>query len=320
MLDSSIPPESLALRACRLFETTDAEDARSRISRVMQPHALRFHGRGGATRLHMDFLRLGGVGLGTIALGAASIEVPPLDEYHLVLLCLSGHAVLRRGGEEFGVGRNSGAICLSGQPFSARFSADCEQLIVRIDRARLAAFEGDAAIRLARRLDLGSARLAPFLTLLRGLATEAATVRMVRQDRGVAADYEQLLLRLLLAGAEAEAPARNAGHARPASLRRAKAFMEAQAGGVITLAGIAEAAGVPERTLHDAFRRFEGTTPMRWLRNLRLDQARARLRAGAGEGGVTAVALGVGFTHLSRFAQDYAERFGERPSETMRRR
>ncbi|WP_338661164.1 AraC family transcriptional regulator [Pararoseomonas sp. SCSIO 73927] len=317
MLDNPAPPDRLALRACRLFETSDAEEARERISRVMQPHALRLE-RGAeraAPRFHMDFLRLRGVGLGTIAFGPARIEVPPLDGYHLVLLCLSGGAVLRAGGAELSVGPEAGALCPAGQPFSGRFSADCEQLILRIDRERLLAFTGGRLGRLAARLDLRSARLRPWLSVLRGLAGDAAAVRLSGEDPAVAADYEQLLLRLLLAGQEEAAPARDA--VRPAALRRALACVEARAAEPLTLADIAAAAGVPERTLHEAFRRHLGTTPLRHLRDLRLDRAWARLRAG-GEG-VTEAAMAVGFTHLGRFAGDYAARFGERPSETRRR-
>ncbi|MBP0491179.1 AraC family transcriptional regulator [Pararoseomonas indoligenes] len=317
MLELAAPPDRLALRACRLFETSDAEEARERISRVMQPHGLRLEGRleGPAPRFHMDFLRLRGVGLGTIAFGPASIEVPPLDGYHLLVLCLSGGAVLRAGGAELVVDRERGALCPAGQPLSGRFSADCEQLILRIDRDRLLTFTGGRMGRLAAPLDLRSARLRPWLSVLRGLAGDADAVRLIGEDQSVAADYEQLLLRLLLAGQEEAAPARDT--VRPAALRRALGFLQARATEPLTLADIATAAGVPERTLHEAFRRHLGTTPLRHLRDLRLDRARARLRAG-GEG-VTEAALAVGFTHLSRFAGDYVARFGERPSETLRR-
>jgi len=62
----------------------------------------------------------------------------------------------------------------------------------------------------------------------------------------------------------------------------------------------------------DAFRRFRGCTPTAALRDLRLDRARARLTHG--REGVSAVALGCGFTHLGRFAQAYRQRFGAAPS------
>jgi transcriptional regulator GlxA family with amidase domain len=78
--------------------------------------------------------------------------------------------------------------------------------------------------------------------------------------------------------------------------------------------------GVSARSLHAGFRRFRNTTPMLYLKNHRLDLARRQLREGADTGvSVTEVALACGFTHLSKFARDYLERFGERPSMTLKR-
>jgi AraC-like DNA-binding protein len=320
MISAPIASDRLAIRSCRLFETGDLDDARERISGVMQPHRLLFHGRGARRRSHMDFLRLRGLGIGTIAFGQAVIDVPPLDDYHLLVFCLSGSALLRTEQGEIAIDRFNGIACASNRPLSGRFSPDCEQFIVRIDRERLATFSGRSDARLAPRVDLRSPRLQPWIATLRNLVTDAATVRLIQRDPRVAADYEQLLLRLLLSGQDWAEAGRERHDVRPASVHRAIAYLEAHATSAVTLADVAGAAGVPERTLYDAFRGFEGVSPMRYLRNLRLDRVRARLIAGGADASVTAIALGAGFSHLSRFAQDYAERFGERPSATLRRR
>ena len=58
---------------------------------------------------------------------------------------------------------------------------------------------------------------------------------------------------------------------------------------------------------------------MMLLRRARLAQARADLEAPGHDTSVTIVAHDCGFSHLGRFAQEYARRFGESPSETLRR-
>jgi AraC-like DNA-binding protein len=315
----SIAADDLALRACRLFETYDLDDAQDRISRIMQPHRLQRQARGGSARSHMDFLRLRGVGLGTIAFGQGRIDVPPLDDYHLVVFCLAGSAVLRTGAAEMEIDRFQGIVCPAQQPLSGQFSQDCEQFVMRIDWNRLAAFGGGGEPHLLTRLNLRSARLQPFLSALRGLVTDPAAVQLIQSNAHVAGDYEQLLLRLFLAGQDLADVARAQSPVRPASVRRAASFIEANAAAPISLADIALAAGVAERTLHDAYCRFEGVSPMRALRDTRLDRVRARLQGDA-TANVTETALAAGFTHLGRFAQAYASRFGERPSETLRRR
>lgn len=307
------------LRACRLFETSDLDEARERISQVMQPHSLRLYGQSETTHAHMDFVSLVGMGLGTIAFGPATIDVPPLDDYYLFMFCLNGHGEIRTEAGSFPVDRFRGVACAPNQPVSGRFSADCEQFVVRVDRQRFAAFTGHPDRRLSPTFDMRSARMQPWLSALRSLVTCSATLQLVQDHADLAADYEQLLLRLMLAGCEAAITGdRRPATVRPASLRRALAFVEANADSAITLADIAQAAGVPERTLYDAFRQSEGVSPMRYLRNLRLDRVRNRLIAGDDQ--VTEAALCEGFTHLSRFAQDYAARFGEQPSQTVRAR
>jgi transcriptional regulator GlxA family with amidase domain len=96
-------------------------------------------------------------------------------------------------------------------------------------------------------------------------------------------------------------------------------FIEANARETLRLQDIAAAANVPARTLLDGFRRFRQTSPGRFLRDLRLDRARESLIERDGEASVTTAALEAGFTHLGRFARAYADRFGEKPSETLAR-
>ena len=104
---------------------------------------------------------------------------------------------------------------------------------------------------------------------------------------------------------------RPAGVATPAHLRRAEAFMRAQAEAPIGLPDIAAAAGCSVRTLQNAFRLFRGTTPYRALLLVRLERARNDLRRG--EEPVAAVARRYGFSNVGRFAASYTRQFKERP-------
>jgi AraC-like DNA-binding protein len=79
------------------------------------------------------------------------------------------------------------------------------------------------------------------------------------------------------------------------------------------------AAHVTPRGLQLAFRRHLDTTPMAYLRRVRLDHAREDLRAAiAGDGHtVTTIAARWGFTP-SHFTQHYRAAYGELPSHTLR--
>ncbi|MET7279821.1 helix-turn-helix transcriptional regulator [Kribbella sp. NPDC005582] len=107
---------------------------------------------------------------------------------------------------------------------------------------------------------------------------------------------------------------------RPQTVRRALTFLESSVDREVSIGDIAAAAGVTVRAVQSAFQRSLGTTPLAYLRQLRLAEARAELLA-ADPGRVTVTAVGArwGFHHLGRFASAYKERYGETPSETLRR-
>jgi AraC family ethanolamine operon transcriptional activator len=91
--------------------------------------------------------------------------------------------------------------------------------------------------------------------------------------------------------------------------------------GSLSAADLCRAAGVSERTLAYAFRESVGTSPMGFVRRLRLHRVRAELlMAEPGSSTVTAIAHGLGFFEHGQFSAAYARTFGELPSETLARR
>lgn len=105
----------------------------------------------------------------------------------------------------------------------------------------------------------------------------------------------------------------------PGDLVRALQWLAAHLNEPVRVAALAEAAGVPERTLENHFQQYLGTTPLGWLRRMRLAYARERFISSNGKASVTEVATASGFTQLGRFSGHYRNAFGELPSQTRRR-
>jgi AraC-like DNA-binding protein len=134
---------------------------------------------------------------------------------------------------------------------------------------------------------------------------------------------EQLMLTTVLAAFPSNAltdPTIEDRHdAHPATLRRATAFIEENAHRAITAADIATAANVTVRAVQLAFRRHLDTTPLGYLRRVRLEHAhRELLAADPASETVTAVAYRWGFPSTSRFAAEYRAAYGVTPSRTLR--
>jgi AraC-like DNA-binding protein len=132
---------------------------------------------------------------------------------------------------------------------------------------------------------------------------------------------ERLLAATLLSFAGPEDEEAAARDAHPAALRRAIAFIDANADRDLTLAEIGRAARVSPRSVQLAFRRHLDLTPVAYLRQVRLGHAHAQLE-GAVEGDgqtVTSIATDWGFANAGRFARLYREAYGVSPSVTLRR-
>jgi transcriptional regulator GlxA family with amidase domain len=105
--------------------------------------------------------------------------------------------------------------------------------------------------------------------------------------------------------------------AAPWQVRAVEEYISANWDKPLDIATLASVTGASGRSIFQSFARARGYSPMVFLKQTRLTQARARLLAGDPQTSVTAVALACGFHNLGYFAQDYFAAFGERPSETL---
>ncbi|AXO68556.1 MULTISPECIES: helix-turn-helix transcriptional regulator [Rhizobium/Agrobacterium group] len=106
----------------------------------------------------------------------------------------------------------------------------------------------------------------------------------------------------------------------PRQVKRAIEYMHANLSQPLTVASIASETGTSVRALQVAFQRFKGTTPLGYLKTIRLEAARRALVDDTGSRSIADAARSAGFTHMGRFAAVYYQAFGETPSETIRTR
>lgn len=106
----------------------------------------------------------------------------------------------------------------------------------------------------------------------------------------------------------------------PRAVRTAVEIIEGEADLPLTLSSIAARCHVSVRSLQQGFRQHLGTSPMAYLREVRLRRAhQTLLRSDASAVTVASVAYQWGFSNLGRFAAAHAARYGETPTETLRR-
>nr|WP_249127561.1 helix-turn-helix domain-containing protein [Bradyrhizobium lablabi] len=87
----------------------------------------------------------------------------------------------------------------------------------------------------------------------------------------------------------------------------------------IGIAELAAAAGLSGRALQRQFRAFLGKTPLEALHDVRFEDARRQLLRAAPGTKVMDVAARCGIAHFGRFSIEYRRRYGETPSQTLKR-
>lgn len=105
---------------------------------------------------------------------------------------------------------------------------------------------------------------------------------------------------------------------KPRRLDKLCQHIMARLGDRITLTDLERAGHMSRRTLHHAFTRAYGMSPMAWVREQRLLKARGLLSGRDAVRSVSEVLYACGFNNASQFAVDYARRFGELPSVTFK--
>jgi AraC-like DNA-binding protein len=309
-----------ALGAFPWFQSGDVEDTCLRMSQLLKPHRLRVEGPGGPIQSRMNLARFAGISLTTIAFGRSMhVDSEGGSDYHVIILCPRGHADACVDGEPATINHEHGLFSQASWNYSATFSSDCEQFLIRIDSASIAANGGGAKVRFQRKLDLAYPALRPWIDLLRTLIDSEPLICSLQRHSLAAVNMERLLVRLLVEGQPLDDAGDRIYAIAPRCVRKAEAYIDEHAGEAIRLGDIAAAARVPPRTLQDGFRRFRTRTPMQYLNDRRLEIARRRLLMAADDERVIDVAMECGFLHLGRFAEAYRARFSESPSVTLRR-
>lgn len=128
------------------------------------------------------------------------------------------------------------------------------------------------------------------------------------------------LIEPLVWGIASGEPRSHERHALSAAaiVRKVEDWVDGRPPETIQIADLCGALNFSRRTLHRAFAESLGIGPARYLTLKRLAAVRTELRwSDPAEINVTQAAIKYGFWELGRFAREYRQIFGERPSETL---
>ncbi len=270
------------------------------------------------------------VTLGYLDYGAdATIAIRELTDHQLVVVPAVGTCTFEQAGETVTGSPVNAVVPTPNEPMTLQVSADAPLVVIRFDRtaldvhlSRLVGHLLDRPLHFDIELDLtpGSASRWNFaVQMLHAELFDADSLLHAGTGLG---QLEEFAMSALLYSHRSNYTEQLLGEVSQErrAVRQAVDFIEQNLTQPIDVTAIASAAGVSVRTLQSFFATDLQQSPSAFVRNRRLERARAELAdAPTGSGvTVTRVANRWGFTHLGRFATTYKQRFGETPSQTLK--
>ncbi len=321
------------LANARHFSTADYQAARRHVERTT--HGLFDFSLQSAREFRQFDVRSARLGETMFSLvkvdSLSGYDIEMLDDPDLVLLhiLMRGRAQLQQGAAKADAAPAQ-MVLLEGMARShKRWQGSTQLMMVRFSRSRMERLiASEAGVGIGDRLNFGVLQvfdLERVSTLWHYIVTICRDLNDPQPcfDGHVGRLAERTLLLLLLNAvpnnykwAFADDSQRTAA---PYYVRRVENYIREHAGEPIGADDLVAVGGVSARSIYHGFRRFRSTTPMGFLKAVRLDLARDALVKGRGRGqsSVTQAALAAGYTNLSQFSRDYKVRFRESPSQTL---
>lgn len=273
-------------------------------------------------------VRLNEIGIDYAACSAEIAFDTPAAEVLSQHVCLSGSGVKQVGDRSAPLSPIDTCVIGTGAPAASRYGGGFRQLILRVDpgalQRKFEALTGapaKTALAFPLAADFRSPPLRNFRRLLFFIAGELDSEDAAAPSLAMM-EMEQALMVAFLCGHRHNLAhlldARSAS-AAPWQVRLVEAYLEANWDKPFTMEAVAEASGVSLRSIFQSFREYRDCTPGSFVRDLRLDRARAMLSGADAEISVTQAALSCGFQSHGHFAREYKRRFGELPSATLGR-
>lgn len=319
------------LSAHPLFHTRDVDEACARIARIFCPHELRLASTSDHFDARMCHISLGGVSVNRLRFGTSThINAGRIEGFYVVHMPISGTADIAWGNEAVASHPRLASVVAPTRPLQMQWHQGCDQVVVRIDRelvdrycAQHFGHDLPRPVEFELGMQIEACAMRSWRHLIGLLMCEADREGGMLISPLARPQLEQMVVGTLLFCQPhnySEALRRPVREIAPYYVKRAEDYIHANGEKPLRMTELVRHCGVSTSALCAGFQKFRGTSPMAYVKSVRLERARAVLLGGGLScGTVTAAAMRVGFSHLGHFTADYKRKFGETPSETLRR-
>ncbi len=309
-------------------------DVREAISQKIAPHTLRILKPGQRLNSQIQFVELGSTSMMYINYGAdVIIEPGTIDNAYILDIPLTGVNYVSLDGDKSPV--NPGLLSITPVTKPIRFlqERECSLLTLKIDRITLEHYlieQTGRPLQVPIEFQLLSRfsdeKTQSFLRVLIHVCDLIQQKHSSLEQIHVVDTAERYLLTTLLNTVPNNYSRRLVGipsvsEEPPAYLLQAENYILDNLNQSLNLDDLVKVTKISARSLFMAFKKFRGTSPMAFVRTERLHKVRTELlNSDSKTTTVTDVALKWRFLNLGSFSALYANKYGEKPSYTLRQR
>jgi AraC-like DNA-binding protein len=314
------------LERFNVLRTRDPEQLRERLSALYAISRLELPRGKARFNAVLNHYKLKNVALSYARYGAPVRITMSNTDFYTQGFGIRGYGEAVTDGRFFVVAKGKGGAAGPGASALLNYQAGFEHVFLKIspealDR-KLAALLGNPPSRpLTLRGKYNRVALGAQYRLVRFLISELDPSKDVMPSLLLAELEQALIVAYLTANLSNYSDLLTRKHPTVASwqVQRATDYIEMNWDQPITIESLASATETSARSLFATFKKDRGCSPMSFVKYIRLLRAREVLLGGAPGTSVNSVALKCGFRNPGHFAKNYLVRFGELPSETLKR-
>jgi len=318
------------LREHSIVATTDVDDAQQALSATYVP--VRLHPQPGSSGVdtRLNAIAIERTTVGYLRLGTdIRVVADEITNYHVNVALIGKSRSRSGGGDEVLTVPGTAVVFTPGKPAEVSWTGDTEQMCLMFDPddierelIDLLGRELTDPLTFTESMDLRGPAGRAWMQTLHLIDSAAESDAQLLRYRLTVRRLEQILIDGLLLGNQHNYSAQlNAEPATPGqrATRRALELLNSRPEHPWTSRELAAAVAISAQSLQTGFRGLTGTSPMAYLRSVRLERAHQDLTmADPQHTTVSHIAHTWGFLHLGRFSSAYQQRYGRRPSQTLR--
>lgn len=324
-----VTPPELVLSNYEVCRSSDIEEVRSSGANILCKNELKLSGYNKGLNASIYYRKVGGIGVGRISYGA-EITISPVafEDFLLIQMPIRGFERITLGNDKVVSTPKVFGIINPGVKSVINHEADTEKLIIRVDKSLIEKnCQQILNLTLNKDIEFDSTMLLETKAGTQWISMVGWIFDFISREENLSplmvSQFENMLVNMLLTNQRNNYSAEihnDSVSIAPYFVKRVEHYIQDNAHKPIAINDMAEYAGVSSRAIFTGFRKYRNTTPMRHLKEVRLQYVHEDLKRGCvGTDKVITIAFNWGFSHLGHFSTDYKRRFGETPYETLLR-